>query len=323
MRNKKQNKRIAVPALFLVLLCIVSIAGACVQTAFARTRIDTDKSCSLRIRTGSGWDELQTADIPVRLYRVADVSEDGVYTAEKLFAGVDVAGVNAETDAAEWEALSAAAAAVVDEKKPEAAAEFTVTNGEGVSDALPTGLYLVYAQAVKTAQYEYTFTPYLISLPDNTYRTDGKDAWVYENVEVSLKPEQEPRYGALSLTKRLDVCDQTLGDAFFVFSVEAVKNGETVYSNVLSLSFSEAGEKSVTVEGLPAGAQVTVTEVYAGASYALTSAESVSVEIIADETEEVFFSNTYDERLTYGTGVVNHFDYDGDGYSWEQKDSNE
>lgn len=323
MRNKKTNKRHTVLALVLTLLCIVSVVGAGAQTAFARTRIDTGRSCSLRIRTGNDWDELQTADIPVRLYKVADVSEDGVYTANDTFSGVDLASVSAETSAADWEALSAAAAKIADEEKPDVAAEFTITDGEGVSDTLPVGLYLVYAQAVETAQYAYTFTPYLISLPDNTYRTDGNDAWIYENVDVSLKPEQKPRYGSLSVTKRLETCNQSLGKAFFVFEIEAVKNGETVYSNVLSLSFSEAGEKSVTVDGLPAGAQVKVTEVYSGASYVLTSDESVDVEIVADETAEAFFSNTYDEKLTYGTGVVNHFDYDGNGYSWEQKDGNE
>ena len=65
---------------------------------------------------------------------------------------------------------------------------------------------------------------------------------------------------------------------------------------------------------IPAGAEVIVTEIYSGASYTLTSEESKTVTILADGEEgapvAVDFSNTYDERLNGGNGVVNHFSYE-------------
>ena len=44
-------------------------------------------------------------------------------------------------------------------------------------------------------------------------------------------------------------------------------NDEVVYSNVESITFTAAGQESVILDRIPAGAQVTVTEVYSGSSY--------------------------------------------------------
>ena len=73
------------------------------------------------------------------------------------------------------------------------------------------------------------------------------------------------------------------------------------------------------------GAEVTVTEIYAGAGYKLISAPSVDVTIVKPETEgypaTVNFTNDYDYP-GYGTSVVNHFERIGQGWEWNQQTDN-
>ena len=74
---------------------------------------------------------------------------------------------------------------------------------------------------------------------------------------------------------------------------------------------------------IPAGAKVTVTEVYSGAGYRLVSEPQQTAEISADEIVTVEFDNTYDHGLNPGYGVTNHFDYDEDeGWQWTQLPDN-
>ena len=37
---------------------------------------------------------------------------------------------------------------------------------------------------------------------------------------------------------------------------------------------------------------------------------------MAGETADVDFTNDYNDKLIYSTGVVNHFEYDGTGWEW-------
>ena len=85
--------------------------------------------------------------------------------------------------------------------------------------------------------------------------------------------QQTQRYGDLEIVKDLTEYNASLKDALFVFQVEGTRNGEKVYSDVVSIKFNQAGEKSVLVKHLPAGTKVTVKEVYAGGSYSNTSGD--------------------------------------------------
>ena len=101
------------------------------------------------------------------------------------------------------------------------------------------------------------------------------------------------------------------------------ENGNTVYSNVVSTTHSSAGTKAAIADHIPAGAKVTVTEVYSGAGYRLVSEPQQTAEISADEIVTVEFDNTYDHGLNPGYGVTNHFDYDEDeGWQWTQLPDN-
>ena len=55
----------------------------------------------------------------------------------------------------------------------------------------------------------------------------------------------------------------------------------------------------------------------------ITSSDTVKTKIIAGEKADVNFTNDYSNRLIYGTGVVNHFEYDGTGWKWVEVEWND
>ena len=206
----------------------------------------------------------------------------------------------------------------------------TLTQGRGTATRLDTGLYLVDTPKVITPNYTYTFTPYLVSLPTNNYYSGNgaSDDWIYDltkehNSAVGLKPEQHVRYGNLVINKELVDHNATFGDeATFVFQIDIEKPDGKKETRIEELTFSAAGNDSVTITKIPAGSHVKVTEVYSGASYELASAKSQETDIIANpekETEvefkpaEVSFINKHDGRTNGGYGVKNNFKLDENG----------
>ena len=279
----------------LLIACALTLSAfAVLPKANAANMVDTGKKdCSIDFKTG-GDDkvsaDLGTTTVDVKLYKVADISEVGDYTAFGDFAQLDVSALDASdsTSADEWlKRATEAVGMVTDSTKP--TAEVSLTDGEGKAENLATGLYLVLADKAQTTNYGYTFTPYLISLPNNYYYQTGDDEWVYELSEVVLKPEQTPRYGSL-------VIDKTLGKT--ESRVEAMTMG--------------AGEKSqqLTIDQIPAGASVRVRETYSGASYTQVSDDPDDVTIFADEAVRVSFENAHDGRPNGGYGVKNNFKLD-------------
>lgn len=181
--------------------------------------------------------------------------------------------------------------------------------------------------------YEYSFLPELVALP-NKYTASGQaplppgqlgnsaadnGAWVYD-YEVYLKPGREHRFGSLEIVKDLRsyaTWDYTVEEATFVFQIEAVRDGKVVYSDVESLTFTRAEEKRILIENkIPAGATVTVTEVYSGSSYTVEGAAEQTVQIGANELTSVSFRNVFDDRQTGGHGIINHFALQEDAGGW-------
>ncbi|GFH93403.1 hypothetical protein IMSAGC002_04680 [Lachnospiraceae bacterium] len=151
------------------------------------------------------------------------------------------------------------------------------------------------------------------------------DEWEYETA-VGLKPRQNLLYGGLRIRKRLDTYNGALGEAMFVFLVEARKDldhdgeKEIVYSNVVGLEFDASGTKEAVIEHIPAGSEVTVEEIYSGSAYTVQGSARKEVTVWAGngngagDMPAVEFTNDYDNRVTYGTGAVNHFTHDGNGW---------
>lgn len=329
MTMKKRIKTAG--ALTLAAITVLSAAG--LSSVYGALGVETDRKCSLTFTLDDDTEfaELRDLEIPVDVYKVADITEEAVYdtTNYTAFADLGLENVSSTTTAEEWAQMAEKAMKTVKDDGITPTADVKVTKPEGAAEStgvirdLETGMYLVQAETVQTSEYTYDFTPYLVSLPNNYYSKENPDdTWVYD-VTTGMKPQQTQRYGDLEIVKDLTEYNASLKDALFVFQVEGTRHGEKVYSDVVSIKFNQAGEKSVLVKHLPAGTKVTVKEVYAGGSYSNTSGDTQETEIVAegvtDNPASVSFTNTYNGKLIPGTGIVNHFENKDGEWSWEQQ----
>lgn len=301
----------------LIACALLLSALAVLPKANAANMVDTDRTdCSIDFKTG-GDDkvsaDIQTTTVDVKLYKVADVNEVGEFTAVGDFAQLDVSALDASNTAAadEWLQRAKDAEGMVTETT-EPTATVSLTDGEGMATDLATGLYLVLADKAQTTNYEYTFTPYLIALPNNYYYQTGEDDWIYELSDVVLKPEQTPRYGSLVIDKTVRGFNATSGEqATFVFQIDITTLDGKTESRVEEMTLSaDEPSQQLTIDQLPAGATVRVREIYSGASYTQTSDDPDDVTISADETVSVSFVNEHDGRPNGGYGVKNNFKLD-------------
>lgn len=321
------NKRLKQGSTFLLAVAL-TFPLLTLPSAKAASAINTGQKCSIEFDISGNSSELLSASIPVNLYKVASVDESGNYTGIGAFSKLDLSSVSADNldaAAATWAERAAEAKKLLkDDTEPTTT---TLTQGRGTATGLDTGLYLVDTPKVITPNYTYTFTPYLVSLPTNNYYSgnSASDDWIYDltkeyNSAVGLKPEQHVRYGNLVINKELVDHNATFGNnATFVFQIDITTLDEKKETRIEELTFSAAGNDSVTITKIPAGSHVKVTEVYSGASYELASAKSQETDIIANpekETEvefrpaEVSFINKHDGRTNGGYGVKNNFKLD-------------
>ena len=324
------NKRLKQGSTFLLAVAL-TFPLLTLPSAKAASAINTGQKCSIEFDISGNSSELLSASIPVNLYKVASVDVSGNYTATGAFSKLDLSSVSADNldaAAATWAERAAEAKKLLkDDTEPTTT---TLTQGRGTATGLDTGLYLVDTPKVITPNYTYTFTPYLVSLPTNNYYSGNgaSDDWIYDltkeyNSAVGLKPEQHVRYGNLVINKELVDHNATFGNnATFVFQIDITTLDEKKETRIEELTFSAAGNDSVTITKIPAGSHVKVTEVYSGASYELASAKSQETDIIANpekETEvefrpaEVSFINKHDGRTNGGYGVKNNFKLDENG----------
>ena len=321
-------------ALTLAAITVLSAAG--LSSVYGALGVETNRKCSLTFTLDDDTEfaELRDLEIPVDVYKVADITEEAVYDTAKYtdFAGLGLENVSSTTTAEEWAQMAEDAMKIVEDKKIAPTADVKVTKPAGAAEStgvinnLETGMYLVQAETVQTSEYTYDFTPYLVSLPNNYYSKENPDdTWVYD-VTTGMKPQQTQRYGDLEIFKDLTEYNASLKDALFVFQVEGTRNGEQVYSDVVSIKFNQAGKKSVLVKHLPAGTKVTVKEVYAGGSYSNTSGDTQETVIVAegitDNPASVSFTNTYNGKLIPGTGIVNHIEIENGNWDWKQWSDN-
>lgn len=324
------NKRLKQGSTFLLAVAL-TFPLLTLPGAKAASAINTGQKCSIEFDISGNSSELLSASIPVKLYKVASVDESGNYTGIGAFSKLDLSSVSADNldaAAATWAERAAEAKKLLkDDTEPTTT---TLTQGRGTATGLDTGLYLVDTPKVITPNYTYTFTPYLVSLPTNNYYSGNgaSDDWIYDltkeyNSAVGLKPEQHVRYGDLVIKKELKDHNATFGNnATFVFQIDITTLDKKTETRIEELTFSAAGDDSVTITKIPAGSHVKVTEVYSGASYELASAKSQETDIIANpekETEvefkpaEVSFINKHDGRTNGGYGVKNNFKLDETG----------
>ena len=329
--------------LTMVFLLVTAVAPGQTRAAGA---VDLSRPCSLTLLTqaspesgeeGQYTDLCSIPEIHGKLYRVADLASTGVYRSRSPFEALNIPTLTApdrESWAALWEETAGCAAAIVLES-PGMPADSAVTlvpmeDGSGIfgtaRDLIP-GMYLVVLADAQSPAFTYRFRPFLVAVPGNHYwetQEESMDAWVYE-VTAVLKPEWERRNGTLIIRKTVDRYADMDGSADFVFLVESRdEDGNILYSNVVSIHHQDAGTQEAVLTDVPAGMTVTVTEVYSGASYTLTSAPSQSVIVTAQDSGQdaaaVEFVNTWNGKLGQETAAVNRFTHtqDEDAWVWER-----
>ncbi len=312
--------------------------------AQAATAVDTDATVTITAKLDSNDDSVLAqnykGNVTVNLYKIATLDKTGKATITQNFAdaGIDLSVLDDSPSVADvQENIVEPALAALENLSGTAYSTNCVTitvnvkNGSG-SDSVKiekgAGIYLYVPETVEDDRYEYSFTSYIVYAPGNNYITygSGSDEWNYNNVTITLKSSAEHRYGYLDIAKTLKTYNESLGAASFVYQVEAVLDGETVFSNVYSMEFTGAGNQVISIADendmpiIPAGATVTVTEVYSGASYQMTASSYTMNEkeakpvIVADETLVANFTNDYDEELQLGgISIVNNFELNENG----------
>ncbi|XCP84619.1 DUF5979 domain-containing protein [Roseburia hominis] len=324
-----------------VLALILAVSGMHLAAARAAGALDLENhTCSLTLETTGiefAKELSKVREIPVKLYKVASIDETANYMVDTKNYGSDIVIEDKGQDRAAWtqqwkdlaqkitEKIEAEGSSI---KENATVAMHPVTgageaHSSGTAENLEPGLYLVKAEKVRHDGYEYTFSPYLISVPTSEYRMgegSGDDKWLYD-VTVGLKPSREPLEGDMEIRKTLNTYNESLGEVTFVFEVTGTDpvTGEVVYSNVVSMNFDDGtpnGTQTVKITGLPVGTIVTVKEIYNGGSYTEVSGNyTTTIEPTKDgvsQTKPVSFVNDYDDKLKKGYGIVNHFDFVGD-----------
>ena len=325
------NKRVKIWSACALALAVI-VSGLTIPGAYAADAVDTGRTCSIEFDLACNVDqgtkvgdeptyieELTAAEETIKLYKVADIAATGKYTAVAGFESLGLESINSDTSATEWANKAEAAKTIVEDSNLSAIQTATIGAGQtkATVGGLATGMYLIVPEDVESDYFKYSFNANLISLPNNYYDPDqigSSDAWVYDLIDdgtvnhaVGLKPGREELKGSLEINKDLDVFNATYDSATFIFNVHVKKLDGTETNNVYKMEFTGAGGNSLEIDNLPAGATVTVTEVYSGASYSLTSANDQQVIIIADDSVSVSFTNTHNGGQNGGSGVVNRY----------------
>lgn len=290
--------------------------------AKAAEAVKTDEKCSISFSIAGAFKELETVPVSIELYKVADINVSGDYKALAGFEDLKLEEVDSKTTAAEWAEKAKDAADVVEKEGLTAAETVTSEKGKAAATDLDTGMYLVYAQTAQSDYYEYTFIPYLVSLPDNRYYTSGNDTWIYDIDDLALKPEQSERLGDLEIQKTLENQNVTMGEkATFVFQIAVTTPKGKTETKTAAITFDAAGSDTAVITGIPAGSQIQVTEVYSGASYELVSSQGTA-QIVADDMVSTSFTNRHNGEMDGGYGVVNNYRLnENNQYEWTQMGS--
>lgn len=273
--------------------------------------------------------------------------------------------------AEDWETMAQTVAAIALDTEAPVTESHTVPADGTTSQNVVAGLYLVVPHGedldledyVETDEdgnlvtlaysdeYKYSFEPQLIALPtkdpvEGEINTANAGPWI-DTVTIINKPTPEPLEGYLVIQKTLiDYVgiEKVTGDvnndvATFVFQIDWTEDGKP-FGDVMSISFgtgtnsSSASDSVVFERGIPIGTDVTVTEIYSGSRYKLSSTSPVTVKIPAPDAEPgekdteitidgetvtaalAAFTNIHDGTFNGGGGRSNAFQYKGDG-QWE------
>ena len=171
----------------LICLCLflMPCSAQAVSTSDAAELIDTARNCTLTLTytcNGTAF-----ANVPVKVYRVADVSAKAQYTLLSSFAGSGLR-LNGISSAGEWDLVrSTLESHILANAIGADVTAVTDAAGQVRLEALKPGLYLVTSGHVVQDGQRGSFAPALIALPG----LDGNGLWQYQ-ITVAPKPEVTP-----------------------------------------------------------------------------------------------------------------------------------
>ena len=301
--------------LIMLTVAALIVASLGIHKINAATRVEVDKTVTITACISNDDTSVFATEfsgvVEIELFKLAALDEAGTATLTDGFKdkNIDLTVLDNKPTVEDIKtsivtpAVSAAenltpdAVIVVDRTKQMASGSVDIEGGAGI--------YLYKPVDISDGRYSYTFTPYIVFAPTSTFiqTGSGDDTWEYEST-FSLKSEETPLYGSLDITKTLDTFNTSLGATSFVYKVDAIRDEEVVFSNVYAIDFYGPGTQTRTIHNIPADSDVTVTEVYTGASYQVVGDITKNAHIVADEVEEVraevTFENDYDYRLNVG-----------------------
>lgn len=260
----------------VLLTAVIAVSGFAISNVYAAKAIDFSNEAVLTIALPENtYAELETNDINISLYKVADVDKTGAYTACEAFDTVFIEeNINDKTTASDWrEMAEKCAKSVSTQMKP-----VNATIGAEKDRATVTftgeefGMYLMIVQDVNTEQYKYSFEPSLVAVPGNNYYLNGDDSWIYgtdssKPLQAVLKPEYEDALGNLVIRKELKSFNESLSkslseegkkvikDISFVYKVTAYKDYSAIdksLNNTLYKTETEDEEGNKTTTEIPA-----------------------------------------------------------------------
>lgn len=247
-------------------LCLIPLQAGAVSTADGEALISTEQDCSLSISYCSGG--VAFSELPIRLYKIADVSADSRYILTSPFAGSNL-NLNGIQTAGEWDIIRSTLEPYILANGVAADCNAaTDTEGKASFAALKPGLYLAITDHAVWAKTTYVFDSALIALPG--LGTDGR--WQYQ-VAVTAKGEMIPPIEGDDVTERR-VLKLWKGDSGSktrptAVEVEIFRNGES-YERV---TLSEENQWTYTWPVKDDGAEWKVVERNVPTGYTMTVEE--------------------------------------------------
>ena len=261
------KRRMGIIAFMLcVCLFLMPCQAQAASTTDAKEPISTEQDCSLDISYCSGG--IAFSELPVRLYKIADVSADFQYTLTSSFEKSNLI-LNGIQTVGEWNVIRSTLETHI--LANDVAADINgITDAEGKASfgALKPGLYLAITDRVTQDNMTYAFDSALIALPG--LDTDG--LWQYQ-VEVTSKSQiippseddEEIEYKVLKLWKG----DNGTSARPTTIEVEIFRNGTSYQTITLSednhwtytwSAKDDGSDWKVVERNIPTGYTMTIEE---------------------------------------------------------------
>ncbi len=270
------KRRIVIIAFILcICLYLVPCQVQAVSTTDAKEPISTDKNCHLTISFCS--DSIAFSELPVKLYKIADVSADYQYTLTSSFEKSNL-NLNGIQTVGEWNVIRSTMETFILANK--VVADFNaVTDFEGKAsfDALKPGLYLSITECIMKDETTYVFDSALIALPGLS--ADG--LWQYQVDVISksamIPPSESDEEIELKVLK-LWKGDNGSSTRPTTIEVEIFRNGTSYQTVTLSednrwtyawSAKDDGSDWKVVERNIPTGYTMTVEE--RGTSFVLTN----------------------------------------------------